>query len=60
MASKLTIFCPPGPLPLRKFSVISSSLIFSRGGSGAACRAPQVRSVWMRPAACRSRPTATE
>lgn len=35
-----TIFWPPGPLPLRKFSSISASLIVGRGGRGfAATRA---------------------
>ena len=31
-----TIFWPPGPLPLRKFSSISASSIVRRGGSGLA------------------------
>lgn len=31
-----TIFWPPGPLPLRKASSISASLILGRGGSCAA------------------------
>ena len=37
--NQLTIFCPPGPLPFRNTSVISSSLIgCGRGGIGFACR----------------------
>ena len=31
-----TIFCPPGPEPLRKASSMSASLIFGRGVSGLA------------------------
>ena len=29
-----TIFWPPGPVPLRNFSVISSALTVGRGGKG--------------------------
>lgn len=46
-----TIFWPPGPLPLRKASSISASLIFGRGGSCAAATAEVEANVLMERAA---------